>query len=298
MCNCKYCGKEFDSTNKLRGHYGRCKKGIEHKNMVLNYEFLYTNLVENKFSANHIAIHILKKEYGAGAIIDQAKKLGIKTYTVKESNNLDVTKTKRASTNVSRYGAENVLGKNTSKYHKRNATVKAKYGVDNVFQLESIKEKAKETMLANYGVPHTVYLPNRYRNNGRKSKEHIIIENILEVNNINYVSEPVQNFKEYNNILKRQYNPRPDIIIEEAKLIIEIYGDFWHANPKLYKDNDLIPLWGGLTSAKDIRDFDELRLTHFYNKGYNVITIWCSDITKRIEEVKQKLSLLLKINIV
>ena len=41
-------------------------------------------------------------------------------------------------------------------------TVKEKYGVDNVFQLNEIKEKSKETMLEKYGVEHVMLL-NKYQ---------------------------------------------------------------------------------------------------------------------------------------
>ncbi len=39
---------------------------------------------------------------------------------------------------------------------KVKVTVKEKHGVDNVFQLESVKKKSKETMMSNWGVEHSL----------------------------------------------------------------------------------------------------------------------------------------------
>jgi predicted transcriptional regulator len=48
-------------------------------------------------------------------------------------------------------------------YEKRSKTVKALYGVDNVFQAESIKEKSRETVRAEYGVDHSSQIPSVVR---------------------------------------------------------------------------------------------------------------------------------------
>lgn len=44
-------------------------------------------------------------------------------------------------------------------YKKRSETVRSKYGVDNVFQAESIKEKSRETVRAEHGVDHQSQTP-------------------------------------------------------------------------------------------------------------------------------------------
>ena len=61
------------------------------------------------------------------------------------------TKEKAQKTNILKYGAENPLAKGTQPYNKRNETVKETYGVDNVFQAESVKEKISKTNIEKYG---------------------------------------------------------------------------------------------------------------------------------------------------
>lgn len=48
---------------------------------------------------------------------------------------------------------------NKCKYIKMKEMNRIKYGVDNVFQLESVKEKSRETCLEKYGVEHTCRTP-------------------------------------------------------------------------------------------------------------------------------------------
>lgn len=63
---------------------------------------------------------------------------------------LDI-KEKAQNTNREKYGSENPLSKGTVAYNKRNETVKKIYGVNNVFQNDTIKAKISKTNLEKYG---------------------------------------------------------------------------------------------------------------------------------------------------
>lgn len=54
----------------------------------------------------------------------------------------------------------------------------------------------------------------------------------------------------------------PDIVIENLGLIIEFYGDYWHANPKFYKRGDIVH--HNLT-AGEIWEHDKERVKKFDN---------------------------------
>jgi len=47
-----------------------------------------------------------------------------------------------------------------------------------------------------------------------------------------------------------------DIRLQKIKIIIEVNGDYWHANPKLYLADDLINYPNGTMTAKVIWDRD------------------------------------------
>lgn len=85
-------------------------------------------------------------------------------------------------------------------------------------------------------------------------------------------------FSKFNAELNRVYSPRPDILLLDEKLIIEIYGNTWHADPKKYKDDDIIEKWGGTCVAKEIREFDAIRKRHLESFGFYVLELWVDEI--------------------
>ena len=294
MFRCDFCFKEFNKENSLIGHYGKCLNFKRVKDEILNEEFLREEIEKKGRSANSLAIEMNNNgEYpfiiSASKIINACKKYGIKTYSIKESVNLKETRDKFKKTCMERYGAENPLFKGTDGYKKRNKTVFEKYGVENVFQSEEIKEKSKETMIEKYGVPYSIYLPNRKRNIGIRSGIHKKVEKMLDGLQIDYESEKVMDFYGYNKYLNDNYNPRPDIILKDKKIVIEINGNYWHANPDMYKPNDLIYKWGGKKSAKEIWSFDKSRIDQIESFGYKVIVLWEKDIIKMEKESLWKL---------
>jgi len=94
------------------------------------------------------------------------EKTSIERYGVKCNLNLDATKkkanansqskeskTKRAKTNVEKYGVENVYASERVKEKIRQTNLE-RYGVDYSWQSDAVKEKSKVTSLARYGTEH------------------------------------------------------------------------------------------------------------------------------------------------
>jgi G:T-mismatch repair DNA endonuclease (very short patch repair protein) len=66
----------------------------------------------------------------------------------------------------------------------------------------------------------------------------------------------------------------PDVILVDINHIIEFYGDFWHANPKIYKPEDIIH---HKIKAKEIWERDKERIERLEKLGYFVHTVWQSE---------------------
>lgn len=66
-----------------------------------------------------------------------------------------------------------------------------------------------------------------------------------------------------------------DMVDTNNKLIIEYYGDYWHANPKKYA-SDFIVKQSGMT-AKEIWEHDQIKNLTAMNRGFKVIIVWESD---------------------
>jgi len=62
----------------------------------------------------------------------------------------------------------------------------------------------------------------------------------------------------------------PDIKIDD-KIIVEFYGNYWHANPKLFKAEDI---FHHKLKAKDIWENDKKRIHILESNGFKVFIIW------------------------
>jgi len=74
------------------------------------------------------------------------------------------------------------------------------------------------------------------------------------------------------------YKDRPyfyDFVITfPIKACIEINGDYWHANPSIYNENDSIQYPNRFRLAKDIWEFDKAKNNLIKERGYEIFIIW------------------------
>jgi very-short-patch-repair endonuclease len=68
-----------------------------------------------------------------------------------------------------------------------------------------------------------------------------------------------------------------DEIHEDKKIIIEINGDYVHANPKKYTCDEIIRLPGSRYTASEKWHQDQIKISNLEKLGYKVIVIWESD---------------------
>jgi len=108
---------------------------------------------------------------------------------------------------------------------------------------------------------------------------HQIIVKFLIENNINHETE------------KHIGRYEVDEFIKPNK-IIEIYGDYWHANPKKYLAETIMNYPYRKMMAKEKWELDEKRINYLKNK-YDVLVIWEDEINNDFENVKNKISILL-----
>lgn len=78
-----------------------------------------------------------------------------------------------------------------------------------------------------------------------------------------------------------------DEINYEKKIILEINGDYVHANPKYYKQDDIIRLPNTVYTAAEKWESDNIKINNLISLGYEVIVIWETD---DLQEVNNKLT--------
>lgn len=345
----RFTEKKMQTTNISE----RSLKNLQSKySAFFNEEFWIKQYVENQKS-----YPVLLKEYNlpyktTEKFLDY---YGIKRRSIKEANNTSRTKQSREATCLIKYGAVNCLSKNTSSYHKRNETVKEKYGVDNVFQLKEVVQKIssirtpeikskcakrvwkskteqeRSKWLENsihafknasnldyeyHRLKASIRMKNRWASMSKEDKE-VLLEKSMH----NWKSSPEKHeaFRESqrvrfskisrefwktgrsrkgfgkisklessfgNMLVENGFNICKQFFIKEGRYfydfflpdyntIIEINGDYWHCNPFMYKENDLVPFRGkGEILVSDVWKKDAKKQKFAESKGYKVIVIW------------------------
>lgn len=78
-----------------------------------------------------------------------------------------------------------------------------------------------------------------------------------------------------------------DVLFVNEKLVVEYFGCWWHADPRVYND-DWIHAFTRKT-AKEIRMRDQRKLEQLTMLGYDVVVIWESDWKENPEREKERI---------
>lgn len=139
-------------------------------------------------------------------------------------------------------------------------TKKERYGDENYNNME----KYKETCMQRYDRPYAVELPKavgkRISNPQRKIYEEVLTE---------YPDALLEHWL-------RDAQKSVDVYIPSTKTIIEVYGTYWHCDPRKYTSdyyNKSLKL-----TAQEIWDRDTKRKNFLESLGYTVKVLWESDV--------------------
>jgi len=80
-----------------------------------------------------------------------------------------------------------------------------------------------------------------------------------------------------------------DIFIEPDK-IIEVYGDYWHGNPKFYKEEKTLNLPTGEILVQEKWEEDEKRIKYLEKKGNKVLILWEDEIHNNFSLIEEKIN--------
>lgn len=305
---CPFCGLKLVSGGN---HIYRCK----HRDLNLSKDEIKLKFLEHNFGSdilnnvcsdymNLYSLPMLKEKYNG---IDNKS-----IYFLLSLKNIKPRNISESAIKISQ--------------HKMRKTLQLKYG-DNVInpsQIPEVKEKVKNTFLIHYGVdniwklanynkkcaelhPETHQIHMEKLHNGCKyfwdniTKEQLNdwvakVSKGRELNN-NYQSNLENRFCQILNNLNisftRQFhikghNHPYDFHLVDTKIIIEINGDYWHANPKFYNENDILVYPGKKVLAKEIWNKDKKLIKIAEENNYKVITIWEDEIKNKTDiELKE-----------
>lgn len=212
-----------------------------------------------------------------------------------ETAKSDRVRGKYESTCIKKYGVKNTLSRNSPHYEKRNKTVRERYGVDNVFQIKSIIDKIRCKTSENKSILYKESWKkltdeekyNRLKKTILKSPSFLIPNRIESKVAESLLTNQVP-FKFSHFIKNRQF----DFLISE-KVLIEVQGDFWHANPKYYKDNSVLNFPGNKKKiARELWEGDRKKLELVEKLGYIVVYLWEDEVKKSsLDEIMELIEL-------
>lgn len=184
---------------------------------------------------------------------------------------------KAKATSLAKFGVQNASSLASVKA-KRAVTFQSRFGVENPFQCKEIQEQIRNTCIERYGHPYP----------GTHSKKRVKISSPHRLLSAALVKHGIEHRNEvavYNATIFSKYkSPRIDIVIGE-NFAVEVFGDYFHANPAKYKSSDLISRFNGKTEARQIWAEDTDRIEKLQKCGYRVMVIWEADIKRNLQQV-------------
>lgn len=330
LLKCHICDKISQKP-----HYKSCGEGIKRDDF--KFQFLMYNYSELKLYSKDYLEHLyLDQQFSLPDFKNQFELsyrsttfllnyFSIECRTQSESQLTTNTRNKMETTCKEKYGAINPLSKGTEPFNKRNNTIQERYGVNNVYQVQSVIDKITETHLLKYGAKRLTdgqkisdtrnnFTSEKWKEINAKTKQtrdnwtdeekkknsekistavkkwwanisDEMLESIFfpsgKMNKLESrisaaltrISVP---FTYSKFVAKKQF----DFRIHETNILIEVNGDFWHANPRIYKSTDTVKIPNGNTTAENIWNKDKKKKQLAESYGYKVLYLWEYDISK------------------
>lgn len=321
MKHCPYCNQEIKPGmhiyNCAKKHkIDKDKKEIKYDFIIYNFPILTKEFIIQKYEKELWSLPDFNKEIGTDNktvhfLVDYYE---IHKRGLSESSEL-ISQEKYKKTCMEKYGVDN-CSKLESIQKKKEETFIKNYGVDNIFKHNEFKQYIAENNFAwmyessrkqrsvsqSKSIRHFwenvsderkseihAYNKKQYQNwwFGLTDEERIIeiqkrtcyasrietrVMKVLTDNNISFQSQVWIDRKSY------------DIKLSKTKIVIEVQGDFWHANPYRYNAEDILCHPGGHITANELWQKDEAKRKLAEKYGYKVFYLWESFINKSTDE--------------
>lgn len=320
MYQCPFCNKSYEFTKSYTMHIRRSEKGNFSNELELVQhlcDIFYgkdtTLALVSQYKEEQLCMFDLSKEYSY--VVQLISLLGLKR-THSQEKLTQRYKNKYISTIKRKYGdGYTNVSQITSVREKINSTLTKKYGsVDEYYEhqrefmkkgynafcsdqskLQKRQQNIETSLYLKYGVINASQIPevrqkissarkreiaqmtvDERRLRTQKAREAVNYESTLEVRVKKCLVELNEDFISHQFLWGYNF----DVMIK-GKILIEVNGDFWHANPSMYEANDV--LLGELTAEK-IWSKDKRKVDKATSEGYIVITLWENDIKKLTDE--------------
>lgn len=274
---------------------------MKYEKALIKYSITNPLDIVNDYTQNQFSLTDLKQKYkipyNISALI--LSHHNTKLRTLLESKALEKCKHKQIQTCIERYGAENVSA-NIEIKKKKEKTFLKNFGVTNIRKCTKFKEHVNQVCLEKYGTKRVCnpskissarkkFTREKWNGIYEKYKKTCLtrygIENPIHTGSESKIEKRVQkilidhdvSFIKHLPYKKRVY----DLFIKELNCFIEVNGDFWHANPNIYKSTDILHRPGGVfITAQEIWQKDIIKNSLIEELETPLIILWESDINQ------------------
>jgi very-short-patch-repair endonuclease len=303
---CIICQKEYGRRNGMKRHINHIHKELN----TLEVEKAYLKTCAN---LTDVEVEMAILDYKDGFTRDEIKeKYGISfinLFTILKirRTNSESKRTKKyiekyTNTIKEKYGVTNISKSEKIKKIK-NETFLKNHGYINNFcnpeiQSKAISkidhkaawEKSKQGLIEKYGVDNPSKIPEvqaKIKKSCKARLEKMSFEEKQEMTRIaresftnsssleQRVEKALLNYQVTfrKNVSMFKYNY--DFVFDDLKVIIEIQGDYWHANPKIYNENSVM-IGGKLAKELWAKDLKKKNIAE--ENGFKVFYFWEKDI--------------------
>lgn len=277
-------------------------------------------ILNNEF--DHVTVIQRLKEYNLPIRSKiECKKTERHKRIAKESRNRPETIQKMRETSIKRFGVPYAI-QNKQVQKKAQNTFLEKYGEISPMKCKKIQDKCKETWLKNYGVDNPFkskvvqkkfnetcqrkYHSNWPFGNSEIQKKATASNRFLNFGyskiSIELFDELSKRFSAISNSFKYALHGDEECICSEyanffldfsynqddVKFDIEFNGDYFHANPQIYKSSDILKIEGKEKIVQDIWNYDTFRNDFIQKSGYKLLIVWERDFINNKENVINK----------
>ena len=287
---CPFCNNETTNSPHIyackKNNIIKDKKEIKYLYILHNFKELSKETLQKEYSLDKKSLTDIKNKYDIDlkSICFLLDYYNLEIRTISESTKLCTNK--KINTCLSKYGVEWFSQTDFAKESKKK-TFKKKYGFDNIWKSDYFKKNLDKYFFEKHGINRSDYFKEKWIKLSDEEKSKIIkdwyskcsyssglekrIRSILDDMGIKYTSNEIINNKSFN------------IVVD--KKIIEIQGDFWHANPKKYSKDDILKFPGKkIVTAQELWKKDQEKKLCIENIGYKILYLWEYDINRSSDD--------------
>lgn len=290
------------------------KNELRIKFYIFNFPFISKKFWIDTYENKRYSLPDYSKKYNFPySLVDFCLKYyKIKARTIEEANQEPGRLIKYKNTCLKKYGVENVSQTELVKTKKKE-TFLEHYGVDNIWKSKNYYKWLHKYMLKKYGAKS---VPNLHGNSGtafnslteeekriRIKKLHkgykLYWDNLSDEEKNKIIKKRCRKIVKHFNSklecrvekilkdLKIKYirsfwiaHKSYDFRIIDTNIVIEVQGNYWHANPEIYNPDDVLNYPEAFTKAEDIweKDYNKLKTAEKY--AYQIKYLWEYDLNK------------------